>query len=112
MFILNKENIIQRAGDIPNIIETLAVIFIDEVEQYVTVLDQALNEGDSQALSHQAHTIKGALATFADDKGVRLAGQLERQIKQQGINPDTKEYVRVLQNRLHEVANVLNKEIL
>ncbi len=61
-------------------------------------------------MQSEENTVKGLLATFADESGAELASALEQQIKVNGI-VGIDAQIAVLQNRMREVETVLKAEL-
>ena len=60
------------------LLDTLVQMFATNVPGHCQRLEDALAQGAWEALSREAHTVKGLLATFSADAGAALALSLER----------------------------------
>lgn len=80
-FILDKATILDRLGGDEEIFVVMADMYLQDCDKYCQELDKALADGDSQRLYREAHTVKGLLATFADEDSAALAGTLEQRAK-------------------------------
>ena len=52
--------------------------FLENVGRQIPMMEQALNSGDAQVVTEQAHAIKGGAANLLADELARAAGDLER----------------------------------
>ncbi len=108
--ILDKATILDRLGGDEEIFVVMADMFLQDCENYCGEIDLALAAGDAVRLHREAHTVKGLLATFADDEGAALAGALEQRAKAalalDGFGPATEE----VKARLRLLAAALRAE--
>lgn len=109
-YTLDKLLILDRLGNDEEIFAMMIDMYLQDVDNNCAGLDNALAQGDAPSLQREAHTVKGLLATFADEPGTKLAYVLEQQIKQNGISGVEPQIV-VLQARIREVAEVLKAEL-
>jgi CheY-like chemotaxis protein len=75
--IYKRAEVLERMGGDQELFQTLAGMFVADSASYCSALEQALALADAPTLQREAHTIKGLLATFSEDKGTALAQQLE-----------------------------------
>lgn len=103
-FILDKKTILDRLGGDEDIFAAMADMYLGDVENYCQELDAALASGQADVLQREAHTVKGLLATFADDDGAAMAMAIENQAKR-GAMEGLEVAVAQLKERLHIVAD-------
>jgi HPt (histidine-containing phosphotransfer) domain-containing protein len=109
-YTLDKLLILDRLGGDEEIFAMMLDMYLQDVDNNCTTLADALAKGDATTLQREVHTVKGLLATFADEPGTELASTLEQKIKINGIaGVDTQ--IAVLQQRMREVAVVLKAEL-
>ncbi len=102
-FVLDKAAILERLGADEEIFAVLGDMFVSDVDNYCGKLESALAAAQADVLQREAHTVKGLLATFADDAGAAMAMAVEQQAKQgelAGLGPA----VAALQDRVRLVA--------
>lgn len=109
-FVLNRTEILERLGGDEEILNVMLDMFVEDVENNCSALANAMAKGDAKALHHESHTVKGLLATVSDDAGAADAYVIEKQAKAGDIS-GLNDAVAALQQRLRDVAVVLNKEL-
>jgi HPt (histidine-containing phosphotransfer) domain-containing protein len=109
-YTLDKLLILDRLGNDEEIFAMMIDMYLQDVDNNCSCLASALATGDAQTLQREAHTVKGLLATFADEPGTELAFTLEQQIKLNGIG-GAEPQIAILQARMREVAEVLKAEL-
>ena len=109
-YTLDKLLILDRLGGDEEIFTMMIDMYLQDVDNNCTSLASALAAGNAPTLQREVHTVKGLLATFADEPGTELAFTLEQQIKLNGIN-GVDAQIADLQARLIEVAEVLKAEL-
>ena len=105
---LNRAVILDRLGGDEEIFDVMVDMFLQDAASYAENLAQALSAADIPLLQREAHTVKGVLATFADEDGAQAAYAIEQQCKQGSLD-GLAEPVKALQARLAEVAVVLSQ---
>ena len=85
----------------------LVKMFSDDLPNYLQRLNAALAGQDMEALSREAHTLKGLLATFSAGRGTALALELETRAK--GGHVET---LGVLVRQLQEELELVRQELL
>lgn len=78
---LDKALILDRLGGDEVLFASLAVVFVEEAEDYCRNLQEALAAADFPRVQREAHTIKSLMATFADDVGTERALAIEQQTR-------------------------------
>lgn len=109
-YVLNRHLILERLGGDEEIFTVMIDMYLQDVDNYCNNLENLLQAGDAVALQREAHTVKGLLATFADEPGAQAAYRLELQVKQ-GPLDGLAAPIAALQARLREVGAVLTVEV-
>ena len=108
-YVLDKSIILDRLGGDEEIFAMMIAMYLDDVANNCTTLANTLAAGQVADLRREAHTVKGLLATFADDEGAAMALAIEMQLKA-GKLDDLEAPIAALQARLLEVGEVLKAE--
>lgn len=109
-FVLDRGLILERLGGDEEIFAVMIDMYLQDLDNYCGNLETALAAGESATLQREAHTVKGLLATFADEAGAQAAYAIEQQAKQgnlQGLEAP----VVAIQARLRVVGEVLRAEL-
>lgn len=109
-FSLNRTLILERLGGDEEIFAIMIDMYLQDLDGYCNNMGNALAAGEAAVLQREAHTVKGLLATFADDEGTQAAYRIEQQSKQGNLE-GIAEQIEAVKARLLEVAEVLKKEI-
>lgn len=80
-FTLDKATILDRLGGDEEIFAAMGDMFLADLDMYCRELDAALTSARHDVLQREAHTVKGLLATFADDEGAAMALAIEQKAK-------------------------------
>jgi HPt (histidine-containing phosphotransfer) domain-containing protein len=107
---LNRPVILERLGDDEEILAMMIDMYLQDVDNNCSALDSALAAEDASGLLREVHTVKGLLATFADEDGAAMAFALESRLKE-GDMRDAEAAIAELQARMSEIAVVLQGEI-
>jgi two-component system sensor histidine kinase/response regulator len=92
-------------GDLELLIE-LAGMFMEDYPQILAEIESALRNGDSDALSASAHTLKGAVGNFSAQNAYDAAFALE-QIGRSGDLSEATSAYRVLKQELERLQPML-----
>lgn len=103
---LDKATILDRLGGDEELFAEMANMYIAESEAYCQALADAFAAQAAERVQREAHTIKGLLATFADEAGTELALSLEHQARS-GDLAGLEEKVGAVQARVRQLAAVL-----
>lgn len=109
-FELDKATILDRLGGDEEIFAVMVDMFLQDAEGYGAQLMAAFNAGDAPLLTREAHTLKGLLATFADNDGADVAAGIEHQARGGDLS-GLEAPVNGLLARLRLVAEVLREEV-
>lgn len=109
-FVLDKALILERLGGDEEIYVVMADMFLHDVESYCEQLAAAQVAGKADVLQREAHTIKGLLATFADEVGSDMAQALEQKAKL-GQVATLAPAVAALQQRVRLVAEAVRATV-
>ena len=102
-FVLDKAIILERLGGDDEIFVVMADMFLNDAANYCEQLAAAQVSGRADVLHREAHTIKGLLATFADDTGAAMAQAIEQKAKSGSVT-ELAPAVAALQQRVRLVA--------
>lgn len=109
-FVLDKATILRRIGGDREIFAAMAAMFLQDADDYCIRLASAVAGGDAELLRREAHTVKGMLATVADESGAALALAVENRAKA-GDCVGLAGMVAELEARLRLVAAAVREEI-
>ena len=107
---LDRKLILERLGDDEEILAMMIDMYLQDVENNCDTLARTFSADDQPTLLREVHTVKGLLATFADEDGTAMAYALESRLRV-GDTTDAAAAIGVMQARLREVAGVLKREI-
>lgn len=108
---LDKATILDRLGGDEELFAEMAAMYIDDSEKYCLDLASAFQAGDAERVQREAHTIKGLLATFADDAGTVMAQNIEHQVRDHRQVDTLSAPIEALQARVRLLATTLALEI-
>lgn len=103
---LDKATILDRLGGDEDLFAEMAAMYIAESGAYCQALADAFAARAAGDVQREAHTIKGLLATFADDAGTALALSLEHAARSGDVS-DLEDQVLAVQARVRELAAAL-----
>jgi len=75
---IQVQELMDRIGGDLELLEHLLTIFLQDYERCVGLVQQAIRNGDGEALHKWAHRVKGALGNFAAHSAYELAQRLEQ----------------------------------
>jgi HPt (histidine-containing phosphotransfer) domain-containing protein len=84
--------------------------FLDNVRKQIEIIQRALEEGNSEAVRREAHSIKGGAANICADRMARMAFALERAGKS-GTLDKGREMLAELQNEFICLADYARDEL-
>ncbi|PKO33163.1 MAG: hypothetical protein CVU34_14090 [Betaproteobacteria bacterium HGW-Betaproteobacteria-7] len=105
-FVLNRQNILERLGGDEEIYTMMLDMYLQDLDANCASLSAAIASGQAIEIRREAHTIKGLLATFSDDRGAAAAYVVEQQAKAGDMN-GLAAAAATLETRMREVAMVL-----
>lgn len=104
----NRALVMERLEDDQDLFVMLAEMFINDAGKYADSLRAAV--GDLPKLEREAHTVKGVMATFADEAGAALALSVERAARE-GKAEAAVGNVEPLCQMMAELVEILKAEI-
>lgn len=110
-FTLDKATILDRLGGDEEIFAAMSDMFLSDLDMYCGELDKAMNCGRHDVLQREAHTVKGLLATFADEEGAAMALAIEQKAKLARLD-GLEAAVADLKARLHLVAEAVKATLV
>ena len=75
--ILDREKIETRYHNKREFLEKIVKMFIDKCSEALSEIRQTITSGDSKALEHAAHSLKGSIGNFAAQPAFEAALRLE-----------------------------------
>jgi len=97
--IINNEELFARVAGDEELLQEIVELFMEDYQHHLFNIKNALNKKDAAQLVRAAHTLKGAVATFAAGNATQAALRLELMGRHQNFNGG------------REAFNVLEKEI-
>lgn len=76
--VLDRAAALARVGGDLELLKEIAALFLDEYPRALDEIHKALASGDSRALEHAAHGLKGSVANFGARAAVDAAFELEQ----------------------------------
>ena len=95
--------------DEPDIVTELIDLFLRDTPPRLAALKDAISEGDAQALSQTAHTLKGSSASLGATRLAALNAELEKKASY-GSLEDASRLLAQLDNEFERVRHVLESE--
>ena len=83
-----------------DMVDRLAVVFIENTLQTIQEIETALQQEDYQAIANLAHRLKGSALSFCSDKVHNLADDVEIAVKTTPINHN------VLDHKVEKLAQL------
>jgi HPt (histidine-containing phosphotransfer) domain-containing protein len=75
--VFNFAEALQRVEEDEELLNEMALLFLEECPGMLLTVQQALSEGDALALQHAAHTLKGSVGNFSAQRAFAAALTLE-----------------------------------
>ncbi len=79
--ILDIEDAMARVDDDMELLKEIAIMFLEDEENMLAEVKIAIDANNAPALSHAAHTLKGAVGNFGGQRAVDIAFVLEKKGK-------------------------------
>ncbi|MCK4814326.1 Hpt domain-containing protein, partial [bacterium] len=79
--VFDKASLVARFMGDEDFVNEIMNNFIEEVPRQVTALKEAMNNGDTSMISHQAHTLKGAASIVSALALQEIAAQIETAVE-------------------------------
>jgi HPt (histidine-containing phosphotransfer) domain-containing protein len=98
----------QLGGD-DNLFRELIGLFLDRREVMIANIQRAIAGGDSAALQHAAHTLKGSAANLCAATVVQVASELEA-VGRRGDLDEANAHFMKLQDAVHQLEEALRHE--
>jgi HPt (histidine-containing phosphotransfer) domain-containing protein len=74
----NKAELLERVGGDVGLMREIVGLFLEEGPMHMTEIREAIDRGDTPALTKAAHTLKGAVGVFGARKSAEAALRLEQ----------------------------------
>jgi HPt (histidine-containing phosphotransfer) domain-containing protein len=107
---VNIDEILDRLGGNVGFLQSVVALFEEDSPGQMARIQDAIKNGDPQALMAAAHTLKGSLLVLSADRASNAALELEklgRQSKLQGAA----EWFAILESEVAAVASDLQKSV-
>lgn len=109
-FVIDRKAILERLGGDEEIFAMMLDMFVQDVDNNCAAIAKAFASGNPVAVQHEAHTLKGLLATVSDDAGAAEAYVIEKQAKGGDI-AGLQGAIDALQQRIRYVGAILQAEL-
>ncbi len=76
--VLNVEELYERVAGDEELLQEIIELFMEDYQEHLDNINTAIATNDAEALTKAAHTLKGAVATFAAAKAKDAAFVLEK----------------------------------
>lgn len=103
---LDRKLAMDRVGGDEILLKEVARLFLDDCPRALHNLNDAIAAGDAKRLEREAHSLKGAVATFGADPVTQAASELEALGKQGDLQAAS-----VGLQRLQEALDILKPEL-
>lgn len=104
--VFNLEELLERLDGQASLVRRFLDMFIASAAEHLTLLGDAVDRGDSEAVRVESHTIKGAAATIGAAKMREIAAVLEAEAKRGNISDASTGYI-VLKEAFEEFRVVV-----
>lgn len=99
-----------HAGDEPEVLRAVVVMFLDQVDERIELLETAVRERDAVELERMAHALKGTAATLALAR-VRDAAHTLEELGTAGRTSEAPDRCAELREALDEVLPALREMV-
>lgn len=103
---MDRELALSRVGGDTELLQEIAVIFLDDYPKVLDEVKQAVDRGDARAVERAAHGLKGSVSNFGARAAVEAASHLEI-LGRAGQVPDMAEGILALERALRELHHEL-----
>lgn len=101
---IDKEKAIECLGD-ESVFETMVVSFLEEVDQMMVILGEAVASGNTETIKEKAHWVKGGLVYLHATPSANAAKDLEEAAE---LGP---EQARIAHSNLHKEVERLKEAL-
>ncbi len=81
----------------------IAAVFLEDSPKLIVKIRIALNQGDSHALDHAAHSLKGSVANFASPVAYEAASRLETMGRERDLT-NAEDAFQTLQSEINSLV--------
>ena len=104
--VLDREEALQRVGGDPNLLRSLAAMFLESSPAQLAELREAAARGDLKAVRRLGHTLRGSVGIFGARAAFAAAEHVEG-IAQNGNAADTASACAALENEVRRLRPAL-----
>jgi HPt (histidine-containing phosphotransfer) domain-containing protein len=110
---LNRAVALERVGGDEQLLQEVAVLFLDDYPKVLGEIHAAIQAGNAKAVERAAHTLKGSVANFGAEDVVEAAFVLESMGHSGNLATAVEGYARLdaLLKRLRPDLLVLSQEV-
>ncbi|MBN2410957.1 Hpt domain-containing protein [candidate division KSB1 bacterium] len=91
--IINNEELFARVAGDEELLHEIVELFMEDHQNHLFNIKNALNKKDAAQLVRAAHTLKGAVATFAAKSATQAALKLELMGRSRNFNGSSEAYM-------------------
>ncbi len=91
--IINNEELFARVAGDEELLHEIVELFMEDHQSHLFNIKNALNKKDAMQLVRAAHTLKGAVATFAAESATQAALKLELMGRHKNFNGSREAYI-------------------
>jgi two-component system, sensor histidine kinase and response regulator len=107
--VFDSRAMLANIGGDDNLFRELIGLFLDRRDAMIANIQGAIAGGDSAALRHAAHTLKGSAANLCAATVVQVAGELEAVGRRGPLDEANAHFVK-LQDAVHQLVETLRQE--
>jgi len=105
--VLDQSRLLEEFGDAPEILMELRDLFIQHLPPLLNDIRSAFEAGDCDALSKNAHSLKGAASTYGAQRLFMICKSIEH-LARDGELEATRELVSMLTGELDQLTAAVN----
>ena len=104
---LDKAVALERLGGDEELLQEVAVLFLEEYPPLMTQIRTAIAQGNAHNLEHSAHSLKGSVANFGSDLAWQAALNLEAMGRAGDLNGSLEAY-----KHLEQVMDAIHPQLI
>ena len=105
----DRQTALERVEGDEGLLDELATIFLDETPAMLAQVQQAVSDGDAEAIFQSAHAMKGPLAILAADAALQAAKDVESRARD-GDLQGVQEFAATLAVEVQRLTTLLQQE--
>ena len=107
--VFDSRAMLAKIGGDDNLFRELIGLFLDRRDAMIANIQRAIAGGDSAALQHAAHTLKGSAANLCAATVAQVASELEAVGRRGHLDEANAHFVK-LQDAVHQLVETLRQE--